>query len=61
MCRVICYAKNITKLDPIELPPDDKALKYYIYSDETLQEQGIPTPYLMGLNSDTACLNRLLN
>lgn len=37
---IICYAKNITKLNPIELPPDDKALKYYKYSDEKFQERG---------------------
>jgi adenine-specific DNA-methyltransferase len=37
---IICYAKNITKLDQIELPPDDKALKYYKYSDEKVHDRG---------------------
>jgi adenine-specific DNA-methyltransferase len=37
---IICYAKNIIQLNPIELPPDDNALKYYKYSDEKFQERG---------------------
>ena len=37
---IICYSKNISELKPIELPPDDKSLKYYKYTDEKFQERG---------------------
>lgn len=38
---IICYAKNKNNIPIMELPPDEKALKYYKYKDEKFEERGL--------------------
>ena len=37
---VLCFAKNISTVGKIELPPDDNILKYYKYKDEKFDTRG---------------------
>lgn len=37
---VLCFAKNISTVAKIELPPDDNILKYYKYTDDKLAIRG---------------------
>ena len=37
---VLCFAKNISTVGKIELPPDDNILKYYKYKDEKFGTRG---------------------
>ncbi|MFR6625053.1 MAG: site-specific DNA-methyltransferase [Flavonifractor plautii] len=37
---VLCFAKNISTVGKIELPPDDNILKYYKYKDEKFDARG---------------------
>ena len=37
---VLCFAKNISTVGKIELPPDDNILKYYKYKDEKFVTRG---------------------
>jgi adenine-specific DNA-methyltransferase len=37
---IACFAKDISKVDAIELPPDEKALRYYKYHDEKIASRG---------------------
>ena len=37
---VLCFAKNISTVGKIELPPDDSILKYYKYKDEKFGTRG---------------------
>ena len=37
---VLCFAKNISTVAKIELPPDDNILKYYKYTDDKLPIRG---------------------
>lgn len=37
---VLCFAKNISTVGKIELPPDDNVLKYYKYKDEKFDTRG---------------------
>jgi adenine-specific DNA-methyltransferase len=37
---IVCYAKNKDKVGPLDLPPDEKALKYYKYKDDKHKERG---------------------
>ena len=37
---VLCFAKNISTVGKIELPPDDNILKYYKYKDERFDTRG---------------------
>ncbi len=37
---VLFYAKNITQIETLELPPDDAILKYYKYRDENFNLRG---------------------
>ena len=37
---IVMFAKNITAVSPIELPPDEKILKYYKYRDEKFEKRG---------------------
>jgi len=37
---ILCYAKDIEKLPPLFLPPDEKVLKYYKFKDEHYQARG---------------------
>lgn len=37
---VLCYAKDIERLPPLFLPPDEKALKYYKFKDEHYDLRG---------------------
>lgn len=37
---VLCFAKNISTVAKIELPPDDNILKYYKYTDDKLSVRG---------------------
>ncbi len=37
---VLCFAKNISTVGKIELPPDEKVLKYYKYKDDKFETRG---------------------
>jgi len=37
---VLCFAKNISTVGKIELPPDDNILKYYKYKDDKFETRG---------------------
>jgi adenine-specific DNA-methyltransferase len=37
---VICYARNVDIIPPLELPPDEKVLKYYRYKDDRFESRG---------------------
>ena len=37
---VLCFAKNISTVGKIELPPDENILKYYKYKDEKFDTRG---------------------
>jgi adenine-specific DNA-methyltransferase len=37
---ILMYAKNKELLDVLELPPDDKVLKYYKFSDDKIEKRG---------------------
>jgi adenine-specific DNA-methyltransferase len=37
---ILCYAKDIEKLPPLFLPPDEKVMKYYKYKDEHYEKRG---------------------
>ena len=37
---MLCFAKNISTVGKIELPPDDNILKYYKYKDEKFDTRG---------------------
>jgi adenine-specific DNA-methyltransferase len=37
---ILCYAKDIEKVPPLFLPPDEKVLKYYRYRDEHYETRG---------------------
>jgi adenine-specific DNA-methyltransferase len=37
---VLCYAKDISRLEPFVLPPDEKVLKYYKFQDEHFATRG---------------------
>ncbi len=37
---ILCYAKDITVVPPLFLPPDEKALKYYKFKDEKHEARG---------------------
>lgn len=37
---ILCYAKDIERLPPLFLPPDEKALKYYKFKDEHYETRG---------------------
>lgn len=37
---ILCYAKSKDKIPALELPPDEKALKYYKYKDNKFSDRG---------------------
>jgi adenine specific DNA methylase Mod len=37
---VICYARTVGMIPPLELPPDEKVLKYYRYRDDRFESRG---------------------
>lgn len=37
---IVCYAKNKDSVGALDLPPDEKALKYYKYKDDKFSERG---------------------
>ncbi|MFA7059706.1 MAG: site-specific DNA-methyltransferase [Pedobacter sp.] len=37
---IVCFAKNKDSVGALDLPPDEKALKYYKYKDEKFAERG---------------------
>ena len=37
---IVCFAKNKDAIGPLDLPPDEKALKYYKYTDDKVGERG---------------------
>lgn len=37
---IICYARNIDLIPPLELPPDEGILKYYRYKDDRFESRG---------------------
>jgi adenine-specific DNA-methyltransferase len=37
---IVCYAKDIEHIPPLELPPDEKILKYYRYKDDKFERRG---------------------
>ena len=52
---VLCFAKNISTVGKIELPPDDNILKYYKYKDEKFDTRG---PYRLQPLATTSMDNR---
>jgi adenine-specific DNA-methyltransferase len=37
---IVCYARDIEQIPPLELPPDEKILKYYRYKDDKFARRG---------------------
>lgn len=37
---ILCYAKDISLIPPLELPADEEVLKYYKYKDENFEARG---------------------